>query len=767
MASLDNTAIRDPVYGYIEIPKIIIKNIVDTEIFQRLKHIQQTSMQPLFPAAVHNRFIHSLGVYHIGKIAFSNFHDNTINTISEINEKCLGNDDKIILPDEEWWIKQQFLFEMACMLHDCAHAPFSHTFEFVFDTEKVKTNYVFKDSNLKFTRTVAEAGSFSKLSDELLKTYLSKEFEYDFFGLTPIKEFPDYYNTNEDEGTGSEHERLSAIIAKRYFESGLQKSFALLNKDTDVLLDDSDFEQIARMIIGCRYTIKRAVSKNEKTLLSLKNCLISLLNSEMGLDLDVIDYVIRDAYFSGLSNITIDYQRLLKSITVQPVIVFDNYEANETIIDGIFLGNRRKNFEGSRICLETIDCNKWLDGEIAGEDFTLTLDDNYDPVDSEFIELTLRNSFKIVHYGSIMPADNKQAKMKTIKSYSIIKIDDENVSFHIDAYESCRIKGSLSGMINGRIAGNSLNFNESDRTWIEFDLAFEKAAISVLQNLVEARNYEFSWIHTHPTSVYATNLQCEMLTKVARFLCCKKHKRELNEELAADDLEFNCGACSYKYSGADDILAACILGIESFYNTDHVDDLFKELGYTFYLTNDDDLNGLFKKVYLEACELGEIPDSFSRCFRNYFSHRFEKPLWKSLGEYQFYFNTKDSQKRNRVNKLINTLVKPISGTKINIGGIRYPDDARKIMLANMSIFEPICIKTSGNVKPLRKSSVLISGVGNERCMMLSDLIASDYKNDIDNEKFFYLYGDISIGGLNVRNIVDTLCSDNFVVDFNN
>ena len=55
---------KDPIYGYIDIDETIISNIVDTAGFQRLRHIIQTSYSPLYSSAVHNRFVHSLGVYH-------------------------------------------------------------------------------------------------------------------------------------------------------------------------------------------------------------------------------------------------------------------------------------------------------------------------------------------------------------------------------------------------------------------------------------------------------------------------------------------------------------------------------------------------------------------------------------------------------------------------------------------------------------------------------------------------------------------------------
>lgn len=61
---------KDPIYGYIEIDSKLVSEVIDTPAFQRLKDIRQTSYTPLYPAAYHNRYIHSLGVYHLGRIAF-------------------------------------------------------------------------------------------------------------------------------------------------------------------------------------------------------------------------------------------------------------------------------------------------------------------------------------------------------------------------------------------------------------------------------------------------------------------------------------------------------------------------------------------------------------------------------------------------------------------------------------------------------------------------------------------------------------------------
>ncbi len=67
---------KDPIYGYIDIDENIISNIVDTAGFQRLRNVIQTSYSPLYSSAVHNRFVHSLGVYHLGCIVAENIARN-------------------------------------------------------------------------------------------------------------------------------------------------------------------------------------------------------------------------------------------------------------------------------------------------------------------------------------------------------------------------------------------------------------------------------------------------------------------------------------------------------------------------------------------------------------------------------------------------------------------------------------------------------------------------------------------------------------------
>lgn len=64
--------IRDPLYDYITLDDPFVQ-LVNTPEFQRLRNIRQTSYEALYPSALHNRFVHSLGVFHLGQKAIDYF----------------------------------------------------------------------------------------------------------------------------------------------------------------------------------------------------------------------------------------------------------------------------------------------------------------------------------------------------------------------------------------------------------------------------------------------------------------------------------------------------------------------------------------------------------------------------------------------------------------------------------------------------------------------------------------------------------------------
>lgn len=61
------SVIRDPIYGPIPLDPFA-RDLIDTHAFQRLRRVQQLSLASLvYPSAMHTRFEHSVGVYHLAR----------------------------------------------------------------------------------------------------------------------------------------------------------------------------------------------------------------------------------------------------------------------------------------------------------------------------------------------------------------------------------------------------------------------------------------------------------------------------------------------------------------------------------------------------------------------------------------------------------------------------------------------------------------------------------------------------------------------------
>ena len=102
--------INDPVYGFITINHPLIFSILAHPYYQRLRRITQMAMgQLVYPGAVHTRFHHSLGAYHLMG-----------NAVNELRSKGT-----IITEEEEVAVKA------AILLHDIGHGPYSHALEHV------------------------------------------------------------------------------------------------------------------------------------------------------------------------------------------------------------------------------------------------------------------------------------------------------------------------------------------------------------------------------------------------------------------------------------------------------------------------------------------------------------------------------------------------------------------------------------------------------------------------------------------------------------
>lgn len=100
--------INDPVYGFITIDDPLVFKVLEHPYYQRLRRILQMALAHLvYPGAMHTRLSHSLGAYHLMRLALQELCDKGVKiTGEEKTAACL-----------------------AILLHDIGHGPFSHSLE--------------------------------------------------------------------------------------------------------------------------------------------------------------------------------------------------------------------------------------------------------------------------------------------------------------------------------------------------------------------------------------------------------------------------------------------------------------------------------------------------------------------------------------------------------------------------------------------------------------------------------------------------------------
>lgn len=106
--SYERKIINDPVFGFINIPKGLLYDILRHPLLQRLNRIKQLGLSSVvYPGAQHTRFQHSLGAFYL-----------TSEAVQHLTAK--GN---FIFDSEAEAV------EAAILMHDIGHGPFSHVLE--------------------------------------------------------------------------------------------------------------------------------------------------------------------------------------------------------------------------------------------------------------------------------------------------------------------------------------------------------------------------------------------------------------------------------------------------------------------------------------------------------------------------------------------------------------------------------------------------------------------------------------------------------------
>ena len=154
--------VRDPVHGSIAILSQETP-VIRADFFQRLRNIKQLGFSEyVFPGATHTRFLHSIGVMHVGSKVFEKLFSDVPNS-SELRR-----------------IRQTF--KLACLLHDIGHAPLSHSTESVMPSlEKlnIPKEYLSKNEANQFRQATHEDYTIKSIADSSLSESFKKH-ESDF-----------------------------------------------------------------------------------------------------------------------------------------------------------------------------------------------------------------------------------------------------------------------------------------------------------------------------------------------------------------------------------------------------------------------------------------------------------------------------------------------------------------------------------------------------------------------------------------------------------
>lgn len=590
--------IRDNIHGYIEIPEIILKEIIDTPVFQRLRQIEQTSMRALYPSAHHDRFVHSLGVYHLGQLAFKGL-------IANISESDLYKEHKT------FWEKYGICFQLACLLHDCAHAPMSHSFEFGYldPTDRSdcreKQERLLKSMNDRVDQTTPEG----KALIEQTTADVGKYFK------APQKIAP--------------HEMASALLVSIYFgENGSIKR--VLETLLESEISEPELAEyiifIQRAIIGLPYS-NLLLGDNYKT--SFKNCLIGLLNGNF-FDVDKLDYIVRDTKESGANNLMIDIPRILNALTLVETHVFEtntnvqDLELNNSIF---FTGFQSTVTDRSN----TMDCECALN--LSGVKLKGRFQGKLNFGNDQAILITPTSNGMVNGTQSFPVMTKIEATVSNMchmtgrfdGTIELLNHDSDNEQ--VDGVINAKITGTFKGKIIGKISTLAANITT-------YEIGYEKNVLSVIEDTLIARNRLYLWIYAHHKVTYNDYIIRHGI--LDSFLT--------DEQSSLEEIE--------KVKAASKMLAQAM-------SIDNV--FFKDNKSPYYLLNDGDLIYQMKKSAVAA-------PGKNRFAEEWIERRHMHPIWKSYVEYNSFFSNLSLEQRKDLWEML------FNSTDIRNGSI-FPNEA--------------------------------------------------------------------------------------------
>lgn len=557
---------KDSVHGYINVPQCFVDHLIDTEVFQRLRNIDQTGMRVLYPNAKHDRFGRSLGVFHLGCKAVDALLENFYND----DYWHIRSDSKKLI----FWAKNKLLFLIACLLHDIGHAPFSHSLE----------NIVLDNSegNSRFLQRLVDELNRRENWGETVRENCIKAASHEEIGALFIMEKME----------GAIESIFDDLIQLNYPSVGTDNILYAEHYSHKPVIDKEGFQRdicfIARMILGLKYI----GFEPEK---QIRNCFIELLNGS-NFDVDKLDYVIRDTQMSGISNVNVDVERLLGSVCIITKTRYTNkkYQDDDftnTVISKLS-GDKDSDIQIKGRFLGSILLRGDSEVEIANEStfISLSLIENAKirykehVRGAEFSEDTtviqngqnirwiqIENSERVKRLGennaNLFDCSISDARVVNGQFCFVVQSDgdlpfrDKGVEIKINGNCNIRIRGrfdakaaiscfkdtKLSGCVKEIILlGNTIKCDVPNaEMYNEFSVGFKKQAINVIANLLEARNYLYLWVYAHHKVVYYANflipaVACEALRQTSGVQYRLKEK--VDKKKTRENIQ-NCFLC--------------------------------------------------------------------------------------------------------------------------------------------------------------------------------------------------------------------------------
>jgi len=260
--NIESKKIRDNIHGSIEFDSCFT-DLLTSKFFKRLHRITQMGMAPqVFPAAVHTRFSHSVGVFHNMRKLI-----NSDGLMSKLpGGKSLSDQDK-------------FFLLTAALLHDIGHLPLSHTIESAMERFEEYRKPTTKEANYNAARDILEKGQ------KMLK---SGDVDFSEAAL---------------------HEQLSAEVIKTGTLSSKIKE-ALKKHSGQGTNTAIDHTLITYGILG-----KNADKESEEIEQNLYYQIARfLLHSQI--DADRLDYLLRDSSTSGVKTSGFDVDTLIAELRI-------------------------------------------------------------------------------------------------------------------------------------------------------------------------------------------------------------------------------------------------------------------------------------------------------------------------------------------------------------------------------------------------------------------------------------------------------------------